>query len=181
MVSVGELEYISDRLLRNTDVGLPIVGNINQYPFVTALAFMLGTSIVAGIVEEAAFRGVMQIQLQRWVSSPKTYFLVALYFSFFHLLGRPVSALISLPAWFLISYVFSWLVSFTSSIWPAIVCHAGIDIVEISWYWKYGAPIALAQTGLDHGFWIAFAIIVISGIVTAIAYKFLRRSIIYRV
>jgi membrane protease YdiL (CAAX protease family) len=107
-----------------------------QMTKLTGISFALVTSAVAALVEESAFRGYMQSQLEKRFAAPTTFAIVALTFSAFHLYGRPVHLwLAGIPDWIVISLIFSYLVRVTKSLVPAVICHFVVDAVLFSLDW----------------------------------------------
>jgi membrane protease YdiL (CAAX protease family) len=178
MVSIGEMEQISGRLPRHPSEGLAGgIGSFAQYPFVLALSFLLVTNTVAAFVEEAAFRGYMQYRLVHRFGKVRTFLIVGFVFSVFHLPGRdPATWAFGVPAWILISVVFSALVALTGSIWPAVICHAGINLVEDGVGWWVGSSASIWTTGLDGWFWLECTVFVAFGIAAVVAFRKLAAS-----
>jgi membrane protease YdiL (CAAX protease family) len=115
--------------------GLLVVG-FAQYSLLTGITFAIVTSLVAAFVEESAFRGYMQSDLERRLNRPLTIVMVALAFAVFHLYGRTLQQWSAgLADWVVISAVFSVLVILTGSIVPAVVCHFLIDLALFSLDW----------------------------------------------
>ena len=86
MVAMSMIETNSCRIGVTTNS--PLVGGFAQMPLLTGIAFVLATSAVAAFVEEAAFRGYMQSDLERNFGKVTTFAMVAVAFAVFHLYGR---------------------------------------------------------------------------------------------
>jgi membrane protease YdiL (CAAX protease family) len=136
MVAMFMLNTHACSALHHTN-SLPGLGELSALPLLSGVAFAITGCAVAALVEEAAFRGYMQTDLDDrlpwFVSVP----LVAVTFAVFHLYGRSLDDWrAGVPDWILISLIFSALVKFSGSIWPAVLCHFAIDlcIITLDWY-----------------------------------------------
>lgn len=131
------------------------VEDLSRYPCFTILFLLLMTSAVAGIVEEAAFRGYLQSPIERRHGPLVAILVSATFFGLAHFTGGGMMFLIVLP--FLIAYglLYSLLASLTRSILPGIVLHAGQDASLLLLAWRFGPPRARSlvwDSGLDASF-----------------------------
>jgi membrane protease YdiL (CAAX protease family) len=138
-----------------------------RYPWWTVLALLVSISAVAGVVEEAGFRGYLLSVVQRrhgWVIAT---LVVGALFHFDHWVSHPYAATPAFfPFFLLISAVHVLLVYCTGSIVPSAVLHAVFDVLVIPYQYglvgtRHLEP--LSRTGVDAPF------LVIAGIGAACA------------
>jgi membrane protease YdiL (CAAX protease family) len=109
-------------------------------PFVTALALIVMGSIVAGVTEEAAFRGYMQSPIERRYSLAVAILVSGLLFGLLHFPTHPADVLWMLPYYVAVSAVYGGLTWAANSILPALVLHAAGDVVVLVRWWLTGRP-----------------------------------------
>ena len=95
-----------------------------------SLAYFAMASLVAGVVEEAAFRGYMQHGLERSIGRAGAFLLVALFFALFH--GAHPEVLFLIPIYIGTSVSYSIIVAMSGSLWPAILAHAVADFMSFA-------------------------------------------------
>ena len=106
-----------------------------RLPFPTMVVLVITLSAVAGIVEEAAFRGYMQGMID-WRHGPvvaiaiTTIFFVLMHFGDFQAMSVPRTALIAV-----ISVMYGVLAHLTRSIVPGIILHSAGDAYGILFLW----------------------------------------------
>lgn len=147
------------RLVR-LPAGSPIVTPPDM-PFVTALSLLVMGSIVAGVTEEAAFRGYMQSPIERRYGLGLAILVNGLLFGLLHFPTHASDVLWMLPYYVAVSAVYGGLTWAADSILPALVLHAGGDVVVlVRWWltgrpeWQIGAtpPPLVWETGIDAHF-----------------------------
>lgn len=146
-----------------------------QYPFLTVLCLLLGTAVVSGTVEEAAFRGYMQSTLERRYSRRAAILWVGLIFSLAHYRTEapdPIPWLIFIPIYFAASIIFGLLASLTGSILPGLLCHVAFNACGLVQFWLAGVPRSVWEVGFGTSFWIKLGLGVLFG---ATAVSFYRR------
>jgi len=153
--------------------GPPGVGSLAQYPLWIGLTFLIvSSSALPALVEEAAFRGIMQSTLERAFGRFATTLIVAVAFAAFHLYGRSVHDwLAGVPAWILVSVVFSALVWLTGSIWPAVVCHFAVDLVLFSLDWLQAPFDAFRASAAAVVPRIGCVVCVVAGVLSVLAFR----------
>jgi len=104
--------------------------------FGRAAPLMGGT--VAGIAEEARFRGYMQSAIEREHGPVAAIAVVSLVFAAIHFTHGAGSTLPRLPFYLAISAIHGLLTYRTGSILPALVIHAGGDALEYVAGWRWG-------------------------------------------
>ena len=130
-------------------------------PSLTVFLLLVMASLVAGVVEEAAFRGYMQGPIERRHGLLVAILVNGTVFGLAHYNHHPASVLVMLPYYIAISAVYGGLASATNSILPGLVLHAGGDIFSLTRLWATGRPewqVAAAPAGLiwDTGVDFAF-------------------------
>jgi len=153
-------------------------------PIATALALIVMGSIVAGVTEEAAFRGYMQSPIERRYGLIVAVLVNGTLFGLLHFPTHPGDVLWMLPYYVAVTAVYGALTSAANSILPALVLHVVGDIVVLTRWWLTGrpewqigsAPRALVfESGIDSHFVltaIASAALIAA---TAVAYRAVRR------
>jgi membrane protease YdiL (CAAX protease family) len=178
MASLFLLETHSCSVVPPAAADLPGIGSLSRLPLLTGICFGVVTSAVAALVEEAAFRGYMQSDLERRFRPAVTLLIVALAFAAAHLVFRPFQQwLAGVPAWILISLVFSALVRLTGSIWPAVCCHFAIDVTLFSLDWLQGPFDALRASAAVPHVRIGLLLCVLFGLASLAAFRQLARVV----
>ncbi len=104
---------------------------LHSYSFWTVLPMLLMGSVVAGVVEEAAFRGYMQVPIEDFHGPRTAIVVVAILFSLPHF-----PSLLAMPVFFLAATAWGALAYFSDSVLPGMVFHAAIDAVTWIWVWQ---------------------------------------------
>jgi membrane protease YdiL (CAAX protease family) len=110
--------------------------NDAHYPLVTVCSFILMNALVAGLIEEAAFRGYMQNGLEQRYGVTKAIIIVSVVFALSHL-THGIGAIRLAPLYIAVSIIYGILTSLTGSILPAATLHVSGDAVLFSLrYWQ---------------------------------------------
>jgi membrane protease YdiL (CAAX protease family) len=146
-------------------------------PGITAFLLLAMASVVAGVVEESAFRGYMQGPIERRHGPATAIALTGALFGLAHFTHHPgLATLAILPYYLLVAAIYGMMAYGTNSIWPGIVLHAGGDIVVFTRWWATGraewevaeAPPRLVwETGPDTAFWGALVAFLLFGALSA--------------
>jgi membrane protease YdiL (CAAX protease family) len=141
-------------------------------PFVTVFFLLVMASIVAGVVEEAAFRGYMQVPIERRHGPVVAILLSGAFFGLAHYTHHPAGVFAMLPYYLAVSAIYGGLSWATNSILPGLVLHAGGDIFEMQRLWATGqpewqlsakAPPLVWETGVDAAFGGYAAAFIVAG------------------
>jgi membrane protease YdiL (CAAX protease family) len=141
-------------------------------PFVTVFLLLVMASIVAGVVEEAAFRGYMQGPIERRHGPIVALLLSGSLFGLAHYTHHPDSMFAMMPFYLAVVAIYGGLAYLTNSILPSLVLHAGGDVFSLTRLWATGqpewqvsstAPKLIWETGPDAGFWGYVTALVILG------------------
>jgi membrane protease YdiL (CAAX protease family) len=132
-----------------------------EMSFVTVFFLLVMASLVAGVVEEAAFRGYMQGPIERRHGVPIAILVNGALFGLAHYTHHPESVLMMLPYYIGVAAVYGGLAYATDSILPGVALHAGGDVLSLMRLWATGLPewqVAaeppplIWQTGVDAAF-----------------------------
>jgi membrane protease YdiL (CAAX protease family) len=130
-------------------------------PAATAIALLTMASVVAGVTEEAAFRGYMQTPIERQYGLAVALLVNGAMFGLLHFPTHPAAVLVMLPYYIAVAAVYSGLTWATNSILPALALHVGGDIWSLIRLWATGkpewqrseaAPPLVWDSGVDAGF-----------------------------
>ncbi len=134
---------------------MPDLGGV---PRSTVLALLLMGALIAGVVEEAAFRGYMQGPIERahgiWIAI----LITGTMFALVHLDFTPVLW----PYYMAVAAIYGTVTHLTNSILPAVVLHTSGNVYSNLDLWLHGqaewqAPagdrLLLWKTGFDSAFW----------------------------
>jgi membrane protease YdiL (CAAX protease family) len=154
-------------------------------PVVTAFLLIVMQSIVAGVTEEAAFRGYMQGPIERQHGVIVAILINGTFFGLLHFGNHPGDVLLMLPYYIAVSAVYGGLTWATDSILPALALHSAGNIVVLTRMWVTGlpewqlsaTPPALAwENGVDTSFAVTTMVFIVLAVVTARAYVAIGRS-----
>jgi uncharacterized protein len=153
-------------------------------PIVTALSLIVMASIVAGVTEEAAFRGYMQGPIERRYGLAVAILVNGTLFGLLHFPTHPSDVLWMLPYYLAVSAVYGGLTWAADSILPALVLHIVGDIVVLTRWWLTGrpewqigsaSPPIVWQSGIDTPFVLTAVAAVALAAATAAAYVAVHR------
>jgi membrane protease YdiL (CAAX protease family) len=152
-------------------------------PTISALALIVMGSIVAGVTEEAAFRGYMQGPIERRYGLATAILVNGTLFGLLHFPSHPADVVWMLPYYVAVSAVYGGLTWAANSILPALVLHASGDVVVLTrWWltgrpeWQIGSELPLVwQSGVDAHFVATAAASVALVAATAAAYGAVRK------
>jgi membrane protease YdiL (CAAX protease family) len=169
---------VANRLIVLPPQQLPDFG---QVPGSTVLALLFMAAPVAGLVEEAAFRGYMQGPIEKRYGLTAAILITGTMFAVAHL----DFTLILWPYYLAVAAIYSTVTSLTDSILPSIVLHTGGNIYSNVDLWLHGqaewqaasGPAALIwNAGADVSFWTTSASLLIVASATVWAYFGLARA-----
>lgn len=157
----------------------PIVTPVGM-PLLTGFALLAMQSVVAGVTEEAAFRGYMQSMVARRHGLALAILAQGTLFGLLHAPNHPGAVLRMLPYYILVSAVYGGLTWAADSILPAIGLHASADIVVLTRWWLTGrpewqlgssAPVLIAHSGMDGAFVAAASASIVLLAATVASYR----------
>ena len=154
-------------------------------PAATMFLLIAMASVVAGVSEEAAFRGYMQSMIERHHGLAIAILANGTLFGLLHFGNHPADVLMMLPYYIAVAAVYGGLTWATVSILPAVVLHSVGDVVVLTRWWLTGrpewqigaeAPELLSESGFDVAFIAAALAAAALATATALAYRALRRQ-----
>jgi membrane protease YdiL (CAAX protease family) len=181
--ALAALLFVAARL-----VNLPASAEIAippQMPLVTVVLLLAMGSIVAGVTEEAAFRGYMQSMIERQYGVVMAILVNGVLFGLLHFPNHPGDVLLMLPYYVAVSAVYGGLTWAVDSILPALVLHSAGDVLVLTRLWATGRPewqLAASppplvwEHGMDAPFVLAAIACLVLAAVTIQAYRSLYHS-----
>jgi len=170
IASLFTLYLVYERLIALPQQPFP---EVSAYPFLTVFLMLLMASIVAGVVEEAAFRGYMQTPIEQRHGPAMAILVVVTIFALAHL-TKPSVTLALLPLYFTAAAIYGVLAYLTKSILPGIVLHALQDAYLYFMAWWKGpraTPQLVWETGIDGAFWRSCLILLMFLVATVWTYR----------
>ena len=155
-----------------------------EMPLVTAFLLLAMASVVAGVTEEAAFRGYMQSMIERHYGVTVAILANGTLFGLLHFGNHPSDVLLMLPYYIAVSAVYGGLTWAADSILPALVLHCAGDIVVLTRWWLTGRPewqVAVTpprrvwDSGVDASFVVAAIAVIVLAALTVQAYGSVRK------
>lgn len=181
------LTRIMSRVVTLPAEAVPIVTPPNM-PFVTMFLLLAMASVIAGVVEEAAFRGYMQGPIERRYGPIVAILVSGVVFGLLHFEHHPASVLAMLPFYLAVAAVYGGVAYLSNSILPAVVLHAGGDVFSLTRLWLTGqadwqpaaspeTPALIWQTGVDFPFVRSVIVFAVIGAAAIWAYSALARTV----
>ena len=147
--------------------------DLSHIPTITLLPSLLMSAVVAGVSEEAGFRGYMQGPLERRYGPFAAIATTSVAFGLAHLNhGAFWAAILFDIGW---GALYGLLTYLSGSIVPAIILHSSADSFEFLAIWKFQVNTAVPlvwERGPDGWFWFNCALVVMFG--GAAVWAFLR-------
>jgi membrane protease YdiL (CAAX protease family) len=149
--------------------------DLAQVPRITVVALLVMAAPVAGIVEEAAFRGYMQGPIERRYGIVVAILITGTMFAIAHL----DFTLILWPYYVAVAAIYGMVTYLSGSILPAVALHTIGNLYSNSDLWLHGqsewqAPAdpsrLIWSTGADASFWISSAALLVATAATVWAY-----------
>jgi len=150
----------------------PSHADLSHIPSVTLLLTIFMSAAVAGISEEAGFRGYMQGPLEQRYGPAVGLAITSVVFGLAHLShGAFVPALLFDIGW---GALYGLLTYLSGSILPAVVLHSSADALEFIVAWKLPtvvpAPLVWVS-GSDTLFWFNCALVILLGTASVCAFR----------
>jgi membrane protease YdiL (CAAX protease family) len=156
----------------------------SKYSVLTMLAWVVMSALVAGVVEETAFRGYIQGGIERSHGLTTAILVTGALFGFSHF-AHPEVGIVLLPFYLAAATVYGLLAAATDSVYPSMVLHAGgnmlsaFDLVSrgrSEWQLTAAPPPTIWQAGADASFWANLAALLVFGAATVFAYRALFKA-----
>jgi membrane protease YdiL (CAAX protease family) len=174
IASVTGLAFLTPRFSEIPRDAFKLPLDFAALPPWTVAATLVTISAVAGVIEEAGFRGYMLSPIERRHGWAPAILVVGLVFFLDHHLSHAYATFAFLPFFLAVSAVHGLLVYCTRSILPSIVLHAVADalIIPVQFGLIGNPPNGLVwKTGLDRGFVIALAGFLLCGLAAVPAFR----------
>jgi membrane protease YdiL (CAAX protease family) len=171
VASAVNLQLVYARLVR---VPLETLPDLSRYPFLTVLGALVMSAAVAGFMEEAGFRGYMQVPLERRYGPVAASIVVAIVFCVWHFSHGFAYTVPRLPYYFAISIIYSAIAYLSNSLLPLVTIHASGDALGFLYVWLRGMPHAkplLWQSGSDAALWTELGLGLLFGLLAIGAYR----------
>lgn len=164
LVGVILLLRVMSRMVALPQQQLP---DLSQIPVLTLLAILAMSAIVAGVAEEASFRGYMQGPIERRHGPVVAILVTGILFGFLHF-THPEVTLALMPYYVAVAVVYGTLAYLTNSILPSLFLHAGgnflsgLGILAGGRDLETPVPTSLIwETGVDATFWMSCAALLV--------------------
>jgi membrane protease YdiL (CAAX protease family) len=153
-------------------------------PKMTAFLLLVMASLVAGVTEEAGFRGYMQGPIERRYGVVVAILINGAMFGLLHFPNHPGAVMSMLPYYIAVAAVYGGITWATDSILPALVLHAGGDVWSLTRLWATGRPewqlspsppALVRDAGPDATFYAAVGALGVLGVVFVMLCRLLRR------
>lgn len=187
LIGFGALFALLDVMARLTTMpGSAPIQMPEGTPRATVFTLLTMSSVVAGITEEAGFRGYMQGPLERHHGLLVGMLVNGTLFGLLHFPNHPNEVVSMLPYYIAVSAVYGGLTWATNSILPAVALHVGGDVWSLTRLWTTGRPEwqlsatppeLVWTTGITAPFLGAVGLLVALTVVTAVLCRWLRRAI----
>lgn len=178
MLGLWALVLVQGVLNRMVTLPAQQAGDLSQFSFISLASLVLMGSIVAGIVEEASFRGYMQGPIERRHGPVVAILVTGGLFGFAHF-AHPEVTLLLMPFYIGVAAIYGTLAYLTNSIWPSVVLHAvgnifgAIDFFargQSEWQASSSPTPLVWETGADASFWMSVAAAIVVGAAAVWAY-----------
>ena len=157
LVSILLLQGVMSRLVR-----LPAQRDLDpsQFPAATVFLWVVMSAVVAGVVEETAFRGYLQRPIEQRHGPVVAILITGALFGFAHF-SHPDVGLALLPYYVAVAAVYGSLAYFTDSTLPSMTLHMGGNIFSAfdlfargrsEWQLSTAQPKLIWETGPDAAF-----------------------------
>lgn len=161
------------------------VQDLSHIPLLTLFCFVIMSGVVAGVAEEAGFRGYMQRPIEKRYGPVTAILVVGIVFGFAHFSHAEVT-LVFIPYYITVSAVYGMLAYLTDSILPSMVLHtAGNILSSVGLLMQNNtqthispSPVKLIwESGADKEFWITSGAAFLTGAFVIWAYKILAAAV----
>ncbi len=158
--------------------------DVSQYPVLTVLLWVLMSAVVAGVVEETAFRGYLQAPIERRHGPVIAIVVAGGLFGLMHFTHQEVT-LVLLPYYMAVAAVYGALAHLTNSTLPSMVLHGGGNVFSLfdlftrgrsEWQLSAAPNPLIWETGPDAPFLANTAALFVVGTAAVWAYSELSRA-----
>jgi membrane protease YdiL (CAAX protease family) len=170
---------VANRMVALPEQQLPGFGRASKF---TVVSLLLAAAPVAGIVEEAAFRGYMQGPIERRAGLPVAILITGTMFAVAHLDFTPILW----PYYVAVAAIYGTVTHLTKSILPAVVLHTAGNLYsnmdlwlhgQAEWQASVGTGALIWTAGADAPFWIVGISLLVVAAAMVWAYLQLARAV----
>jgi membrane protease YdiL (CAAX protease family) len=147
--------------------------DVSQYPRVAVILLVFMSALVAGIAEEAGFRGYMQVPIERSHGFAVAVLISGFCFALFHF-THSWMAIALVPAYMIISLVYGSLAFVNDSILPNVVLHAGGNFIGglmLLYAPRQESPPLVWSSGTDGRFWVELTVAIALAAAACLAFR----------
>ncbi len=174
---LGIVALVIGLRLINRMVALPPqeLPDLPAIPAFTMVPLLLMSAPIAGVVEEAAFRGYMQGPLERAHGVIIAILITGTMFAVAHL----DFTLVLWPYYVAVAAIYGMVTHLTDSILPSIVLHTSGNLFsnfdlwlhgQAEWQAGAGEAVLIWDAGIDRSFWLTAAVLLVVSVFTLAAY-----------
>jgi membrane protease YdiL (CAAX protease family) len=158
--------------------------DVSRFPIFSVVPWVLMSAVVAGVVEETAFRGYVQRPIERRHGPVIGILVNGGLFGLIHF-SHPEVTLVLMPYYMAVAAVYGALAYFTDSTLPSMVLHGGGNVWSAiglftqgrsEWTLAAAPPPLVWQTGPDGAFVANIAALLVMGAATVWAFVELSRT-----
>ena len=159
--------------------------DVKQFPWLSLFFLLLMGSAVAGITEEAGFRGYMQGPIEKKHGPVIAILTTGIFFGLLHF-SHPETTWALMPFYLSVAIIYGLIAYITGSILPGLVIHAVGDVLgglqvfitgQSEWQTPPTPKPLVWESGADASFWLNSALVVLLFIITFFAYKGLAKVV----
>ena len=156
----------------------------SKYPVMTVFAWVVMSALVAGVVEETAFRGYIQGGIERRNGLMLAILVTGSLFGLSHF-THPEVGIVLLPFYLAVATVYGLLAAATNSTYPSMVLHGGGNMFSAfslfaggrsEWQLTTVPQATIWQAGVDASFLASLALFIVAAVAAALAYGGLFRA-----
>jgi membrane protease YdiL (CAAX protease family) len=149
--------------------------DISRFPVWTIAAAIIMGSAVAGVTEEAGFRGFMQLPLERAYGPVVALSITSIIFTAVHL-SHGARILPFLPFYLVVAVIYGLLTLFTRSILPSMLLHFTGDVMMMAFQYvglrmNTAGPVHTGRIEI-----VPAVVAIVLGAASAVAFRFLARD-----
>ena len=147
------------------------VPDFSPYPRLTVAAVLVMASLVGAFLEEAGFRGYLQVALERECSAPVAIALAAVALTPGHGLTQGFAGP-TVFFYFLVDVMLGVTAYLCRSVWPGVAVHATGLLIFFAFVWPFDSrrPM-LANSGTDWWFWLHATQATVFAILAVLAFR----------
>jgi membrane protease YdiL (CAAX protease family) len=184
LVGLGAVLALATLMARLiTMPGLAPITLPGDMPPLTGFLLLVTASVVAGVTEEAGFRGYMQGPIERRHGLELAILVNGVMFGLLHFPNHPAATISMLPYYMSVSALYGGLTWAANSILPALALHVGGNIWSLTRLWVTGrpewqlsptAPSLIWDAGPDAAFFVTATVFFVLTAATVVLCRSLR-------